>query len=119
MPGTVIGYRAATVAAVVAILALALGIAGLSVGLVRATRAEAEARQEAETAKQISDFMTELFKAPRGNRSLGKTITAREILDKGAARIENELACRRCSRSAGLWRYNAVLSRCGFCSTWT
>ena len=37
----------------VALLALVVGVSGLGVGLVRAQRAEAHARQEAETARRI------------------------------------------------------------------
>ncbi len=51
------------------------------------TRAEAEA----ETAKQTTQFMVDLFKVSDPSESLGNTITAREILDKGAERIETEL----------------------------
>ncbi len=84
-------HRASAVAALIALMALVLGVVGLSVGLVRAQRAETEARQEAENAKQISDFLISAFRAQKADQSLGKTITAREILDAAAARIETEL----------------------------
>jgi hypothetical protein len=47
---------------------------------------------EAETAKQTTDFMVGLFAVSDPSESLGNTITAREILDKGAERVETELA---------------------------
>jgi tetratricopeptide (TPR) repeat protein len=47
---------------------------------------------EAETAKQTTDFMVGLFAVSDPSEALGNTITAREILDKGAERIDEELA---------------------------
>lgn len=49
------------------------------------------AQIEAETARQTTQFMVDLFKVSDPSESLGNTITAREILDKGAARIDSEL----------------------------
>jgi tetratricopeptide (TPR) repeat protein len=46
---------------------------------------------DAETARQTTQFMVGLFEVSDPSESLGNSITAREILDKGAARIENEL----------------------------
>jgi tetratricopeptide (TPR) repeat protein len=46
---------------------------------------------EAETARQTTQFMVGLFEVSDPSESLGNTITAREILDKGAERIETEL----------------------------
>jgi tetratricopeptide (TPR) repeat protein len=50
------------------------------------------AESEAETARQTTRFMLDLFKVSDPSEALGNTITAREILDKGAARIDRELA---------------------------
>lgn len=50
------------------------------------------AEAEAETSRQITDFMVGLFEVSDPSESLGNTITAREILDKGAERIDTELA---------------------------
>lgn len=49
------------------------------------------AQIEAETAKQTTDFMVGLFSVSDPSEALGNTITAREILDKGAVRIDTEL----------------------------
>ncbi len=56
-----------------------------------AERERARAEAEAETARQTTRFMVDLFKVSDPSEALGNTITAREILDKGAARIEEEL----------------------------
>jgi tetratricopeptide (TPR) repeat protein len=67
------------------------GLGMASVGLVRARRAEAETALEAEAARQVSDFLVRLFEISDPNEALGNSITAREILDVGAAQIQEEL----------------------------
>ncbi len=93
------------VSAVSLVLALGLGIAATSVALVRAVRAEnrasseaerasAEARRasnEAQTARRTADFLVGLFRVVDPGEARGNTVTAREILDRGARRIDEEL----------------------------
>ncbi len=64
----------------------------MAVQSVRATRAEKRAKQEAETARQVSDFLTSIFKVSDPSEARGRTITAREILDAGAKKINTELS---------------------------
>jgi tetratricopeptide (TPR) repeat protein len=78
-------------AAAVAGLALALGAVTAAIGFVRATRAEAVAKQEAAASRQVSDFLVELFTLPSHQQPLGKPTTVRELLDRGAATIDTEL----------------------------
>ena len=56
-----------------------------------ANQARARAEVEAETAKQTTEFMVDLFAVSDPSEALGNSITAREIMDTGASRIENEL----------------------------
>ena len=56
-----------------------------------AERQRVRAEAEAETARQTTRFMVDLFKVSDPSEALGNSITAREMLDKGAARIEREL----------------------------
>jgi tetratricopeptide (TPR) repeat protein len=51
-------------------------------------RAEAEAR----TAEETTRFLVDLFKVSDPGEARGNTVTAREMLDKGAARVDLELA---------------------------
>jgi tetratricopeptide (TPR) repeat protein len=51
-----------------------------------------QAEIDAETARQTTDFMVSLFSVSDPSEARGNTITAREILDQGAGRIEEELA---------------------------
>jgi non-specific serine/threonine protein kinase/serine/threonine-protein kinase len=83
--------RVGVVAGAVALVALIGGLAGAVHGLVRATRAEAQARQEAATAEQVSEFLVGLFEVSNPSEARGNEITAREILDQGAERISREL----------------------------
>jgi len=73
-------------------LALAAAAVLATAGMVRATRAERVARSEAEAARQVSDFLVGLFEVSDPSEALGDTITAREILDRGASEITTELA---------------------------
>ena len=67
---------------------------------VRATRAEEQAlteaeraTDEAEAAQRVSDFLVELFASGQGDeKRTGDEISARELVDDGAARIRTELA---------------------------
>jgi len=87
-------HRVGVAAGVAIMTVLLVGLAGTVIGLVRAQRAEAVAAQEAETAKQVSDFLIGLFEVADPNQARGNTITAREILEAGATKIDRELADR-------------------------
>lgn len=84
--------RLIVVAGTIAILAVIAGAAVATLGYVRATEAKLVARQEAETASQVSDFLIDLFEVSDPSESRGNSITAREILDRGTASIHEDLA---------------------------
>jgi non-specific serine/threonine protein kinase/serine/threonine-protein kinase len=65
-----------------------------AVGYVRATRAEQHAAEEAEAAKQVTNFLVDLFRVSDPGESRGNTLTAREILDRGTKRVTTELAAQ-------------------------
>ncbi|HEV3181559.1 MAG TPA: toll/interleukin-1 receptor domain-containing protein [Steroidobacteraceae bacterium] len=50
------------------------------------------AKREAETARQTTSFLVDLFKISDPSEARGNSLTAREVLDKGAARVETQLA---------------------------
>jgi len=85
-------HRVGFAAAALALAALVAGLALATLGLVRARRAEAETRSEAEAARRVSDFLADLFKINEPGEARGNAVTARELLDRGAVRIEEELA---------------------------
>ncbi len=80
-------HRMGVVAGGAVAAALVIGLTLATTGMVRARRAEQRAEQEAEAARQVSDFLVELFEVSDPSEARGNTITAREVLDKGAARI--------------------------------
>ncbi len=57
-----------------------------------AQKQRARAEAEAETARQTTNFLVDLFHVSDPGEARGNQVTAREVLDKGAARIETELA---------------------------
>jgi tetratricopeptide (TPR) repeat protein len=84
-------HRVPVAAAALLLVSLIAGMGVTAAALMRATRAERRAAQEAEAANQVADFLVGLFKVSNPSEALGNTITAREILDKGAERIATEL----------------------------
>jgi tetratricopeptide (TPR) repeat protein len=84
-------HRMGVLATAAVAVALIAGLSLATMGMVRARRAERVAEEEAEAAKQVSDFLVELFEVSDPSESRGNTITAREVLDRGAGRIQSEL----------------------------
>ncbi len=76
-------------AGVVTALAVLAIVAAFSAYFATAQRDLAEVN--AETAKQTTDFMVGLFEVSDPSEALGNKITAREILDRGADRIKQQL----------------------------
>jgi tetratricopeptide (TPR) repeat protein len=58
----------------------------------RAQRQTVRAEAEARTAQETTRFLVELFKISDPSEARGNTVTAREMLDKGAGRVQTELA---------------------------
>jgi len=102
-----LGYRAAkfvkrnavgvAASAVVLVLLVAFAVA-MALQSARVARerdlAEKErtaAQRERETAQRVSAFLVDLFKVSDPSEARGNTVTAREVLDKGADRIATEL----------------------------
>jgi serine/threonine-protein kinase len=60
--------------------------------VVRLSNERDRARLEAAKAEQVATFLRELFEVSDPSESKGQAVTARELLDAGAARIERDLA---------------------------
>lgn len=58
----------------------------------RAVAAEGEARTEAATAQRVTDFLVGLFEYATPAEARGREIPVREVLDRGARRVREELA---------------------------
>ncbi len=76
----------------VAGMVFAIGLATTAViARNEAEQQRARAEKEAETARRTASFMIDLFAVSDPSEARGNTITAREILNKGAERIATEL----------------------------
>jgi serine/threonine-protein kinase len=82
--------RTSVTAAVIVGFALTAGLAGSLWQARRATLAAALAADEAEKAQLVAELMGDLFRLSDPSESLGDTITARDLLDRGAERIRSE-----------------------------
>jgi non-specific serine/threonine protein kinase/serine/threonine-protein kinase len=66
-------------------------VALIGFGVTMALQARRIAK-ERNRAERVSEFLADLFRVSDPDEARGNALTAREILDKGAARIEKELA---------------------------
>ena len=80
-------HRVGVTAAGVVLVALVAGGIAAAIGFQRAISAERAARREAESAKQVSEFLVGLFHASSPGEQ-GASLTARGLLDRGLERIE-------------------------------
>jgi eukaryotic-like serine/threonine-protein kinase len=97
--------RAAVIVATVTIVALFVGLIAamwqaVAAGIVIASLAGVlavsmwqtrAARHEAHKSAEIRRFLMNVFEVSDPSRSLGQSVTARELLDRGVSRIEREL----------------------------
>ena len=84
-------HKVGVAAGALVMAAMIIGITGTTIGFVKAVKAERKAKEDAETAQRVSDFLVGLFEVSDPSEARGNSITAREILDKGAWKIEEEL----------------------------
>jgi non-specific serine/threonine protein kinase/serine/threonine-protein kinase len=84
-------HRLGVIAASLVLLAILLGIAGTTVGMLRAFQAERLASEEAEATRRVADFLVGLFEVSDPDEARGNSVTAREILDIGAEQIRDDL----------------------------
>ncbi len=94
-------HRMGVAAASLAVIALLTGTVGATVGMIRARRAEARAENEKrraeserDAAKSLSGFLIDVFKIASPDRSRGEVVTVRELLDRGAEKIAEDLGDR-------------------------
>jgi eukaryotic-like serine/threonine-protein kinase len=85
-------HRVAVAMAAGLVLLLAAFSVLQAVELRRITTERDRATRERDRAARVTDFMTGMFKVSDPSQARGKTITAREILDKSSAEINTGLA---------------------------
>lgn len=81
-------------AAILAVFAVAMGIQARRIAL-EAARAE----REAAASREVSRFLVDLFELADSARQRGDTVTARELLDRGAERLQRDLGTDRLTRA--------------------
>ncbi|NGP52455.1 serine/threonine-protein kinase [Thioalkalivibrio sp. XN8] len=80
-------HIAAVAVSAVALVAIVGGLAGTSVGLLRALAAEREAAESLEIAKQTVGFIEDIFSAADSTKVRGAQITAKEVVDQGVVQL--------------------------------
>jgi eukaryotic-like serine/threonine-protein kinase len=78
-------HKAATIATTL----VAVSLVGFSIGMSWLAR---RANRERATAQRESQFLASIFQAATPDQARGRQVTARELLDAGALRIDRELA---------------------------
>jgi len=84
-------HRFGVTTAIALVLLLAASALALGVQAQRIARERDRANHEAEAARQVSDFLVGLFRVSDPDQARGNTVTAREILDRGASKIDQDL----------------------------
>jgi serine/threonine-protein kinase len=79
----------------------------------RALVAEERARVEAQTAERVSSFLVDLFRVSDPGESRGREISIRQVLDRGADRLDDELADEPGTRSRLLRTVGEVYDNLG------
>lgn len=78
-------------AAAISVLVL-VTIGGTVVYTMRINEARLAAEQEAAAAEQVIAFLTDIFESASPENNLGESLTARELLDRGVADIDERFA---------------------------
>jgi eukaryotic-like serine/threonine-protein kinase len=84
-------HRVGVAAAVALVIMLVAFAVTMAVQAQRIARERDRANRQAETARQVSSFLVGLFEVSKPSEAVANSITAREILDTGAQRIQQDL----------------------------
>jgi eukaryotic-like serine/threonine-protein kinase len=84
-------HRLAVVGAVLIVALAAVFVWRLNAERQRALAAEAHAEREAQSTRRSRDFLVSLFQQAAPSNALGRALTARELIDAGSAKLEDEL----------------------------
>ena len=71
---------------------------------------------ERDRAERVSEFLTELFHAANPAQAQGKTVTARDLLDEGAARIERDVGIEPLVRAQLMHTMGGAYRILGLCA---
>ena len=85
-------HRVAVVASAAFVAVLLVFVAALGLLFVRASRAESAALAARDESEAVSNFLVDVFEVSDPGEARGNSVTAREILDKGAAQARKSFA---------------------------
>ncbi|MBV9265764.1 MAG: tetratricopeptide repeat protein [Acidobacteriaceae bacterium] len=116
------GYRARKFVsrhklAAIAVMLLALSLIGFSGAMAvltqRANQERLRAEKERLSAEREATFLADMFRAATPAEARGRTVTARELLDRGASRVDKELASEPMVRASLLYAIADAYGRLG------
>lgn len=82
-------HKTGVAVSAVALVTIVGGLAGTSIGLLRALEAERAAAESAEIANQTVTFVEDLFSAADSTKVRGAQITAKEVVDQGVIQLRS------------------------------
>ncbi|NGX16290.1 serine/threonine-protein kinase [Wenzhouxiangella sp. XN24] len=82
-------HKTGVAVSAVALVTIFAGLAGTSIGLLRALEAERAAAESAEIANQTVTFVEDLFSAADSTKVRGAQITAKEVVDQGVIQLRS------------------------------
>lgn len=85
-------HRLGVAASAAVALCLVALVVSVLVDSVRIARERDRANREAQAAERVANFLVDAFKVSDPGEARGNKLTAREVLDKGAQKIESSLA---------------------------
>ncbi len=106
-------HRVAFIALAVVLATLVTAVIVSSTLYLRAERALVDVERERDRAEEVTAFLADIFETSDPDATRGETITAREILDRGAERLATELADKPQTRIALYETIGRVYSRLG------
>jgi eukaryotic-like serine/threonine-protein kinase len=106
-------HAGATLAITTVSLSLLIGLGSALVQAGRATRQARIAERERDHAAQLASVLTDMFRAPDPDEAKGRTVTAREVLDRGAERVERDFEGEPATRAALLAEIAQVYQNLG------
>ncbi|MCA9283860.1 MAG: serine/threonine protein kinase [Phycisphaerales bacterium] len=80
-------HRVGVAAAAFVLIAILVGMAGTTYGLLRARRAETEVRKEAAKATAVNEFLHGMLASANPNQSQGREVTVRELLTAASKEV--------------------------------
>ena len=84
-------HRAGVAAGMLLLAVAALFVWRLNVERQRAEAAETRAQREAQSTRRSRDFLVSMFEDAAPTSTLGHALSARELIDKGSAHVQQEL----------------------------